>query len=153
MMAVERSLMTGRLHDVDRTGWHAIRVAAWHEAVAGRQRGVDDGGADRRAEVVDGVAEAEARQRRVEAGAQDEPPILERGEQVAEPPLLVRGHVDRPPEGGRVEAVGEGNARGPHVRGVAGDVHADVPVCWIAPERSTGMKCERRRLLIATGTQ
>ena len=32
-----------------------------------------------------------------------EPPVLERREQVAEPPLVVRGQVHRPAEGGRAE--------------------------------------------------
>jgi hypothetical protein len=71
------------------------RVDGGNRALQGGRHGVGDRGADGRAEVVGHVGEAAAGQRRLEARLQDEPVVAQRRQDVAEPPLLVRGQVDR----------------------------------------------------------
>ena len=78
-------------------------------------------------EVVDDSCVAVGRQRRLEAGAQEDPVVAERGEQGAEPQLLARGHADRPAERGGVEAVDEGHGCRPSLRGFVGGVHGGIP--------------------------
>ena len=105
------------------------------------------GGADGRADVVGHLGIAVAGQRRLEARLQDEPVVAQRRQGVAQSPFLVRRQMDCVAEGRRVEAIDEGQVRGPRGRGVAGGVDGGVPVQPSAGSFrrwSTGMKCRRR---------